>query len=121
MRVPYALTYGWNCLITPFSRRFEQVALEDWQSVKPWHGRRYDSRKQRFGCKACEAPKRGRGYAAMRGEISGALVCGSSRRIINRCASTQVLAICGSSLGGAERPIRLFKRLNAISIRQRAR
>ncbi len=105
----------------PFSRRFEQVTLEDWQSAKPRHGRWHDRREQCLGSKACEAPKRWCGYAAMRGEISGALVCGSSRRIISRCAKIQVLAVCASSLGGAERPMRLFKRLNAISMRQRAR
>jgi hypothetical protein len=51
--------------------------------VKTLRGR-HDRGEQCLCREACQAPKGGRGYAAKRGEISDALVCGSSRRTISR-------------------------------------
>jgi hypothetical protein len=48
------------------------------------HEHGHDGRKQCFGGKTGQAPEGRGGYAAMRGEISGALVRGSSSRAIKR-------------------------------------
>ncbi len=48
------------------------------------HRRGHDCCEQGFGGQTSQTPEHGRSYAAERGETSGALVCGSSKRIIKR-------------------------------------
>jgi hypothetical protein len=74
-------SHGRDGLITSFSGRFEQISSG---AVCSGHLHGHESCKQGFGCKGCQSPDQRRSYAAPRGEISGALVCGSSKRAIRR-------------------------------------
>lgn len=60
------------------------MALEDGHALTLRHLYRHDRREQCLGGKTSQPPQSRRRQAAKRGEISGALVCGSSKRVIKR-------------------------------------
>jgi hypothetical protein len=64
--------------------RLHEVTLDCGGDVLAGHYHRHERRKQCFRGKAGQAPDCRRRYAAMRGEIAGALVCGSISNAIKR-------------------------------------
>ena len=71
-------------MIAALARWFAQMALQRFGIEIDRMRLRYDGGEQNARGENRQAPERWRGHAAKRGEDSGALVCGSSSRIINR-------------------------------------